>query len=189
MKPTQLLNELGQRIWLDNITRDLITSGTLRRYIHDFSVTGLTSNPTIFDHAIGETNAYDAAIQLNARRRVLGEALFLELAFEDLRNAADLFQPTFEASAGEDGWVSMEVSPLLARDTKKTVERVAFSTIMPTGPTSSSRSPEHRKGFLRSRSPSSPEFRSTSRCSFPGSSISPRRRPTSGVSSGGSRRV
>jgi transaldolase len=126
MKPTQLLNELGQRIWLDNITRGLITSGTLRRYIHDFSVTGLTSNPTIFDHAIGETNAYDAAIQLNARRRVLGEALFLELAFEDLRNAADLFQPTFEASAGEDGWVSMEVSPLLARDTKKTVERVAF---------------------------------------------------------------
>jgi len=126
MKQTQLLNELGQRIWLDNITRDLITSGTLRRYIHDFSVTGLTSNPTIFDHAIGETSAYDAAIQLNARRRVLGEALFLELAFEDLRNAADLFQPTFEASAGEDGWVSMEVSPLLARDTKKTVERVAF---------------------------------------------------------------
>jgi len=126
MKPTQLLNELGQRIWLDNITRELITSGTLRRYIHDFGVTGLTSNPTIFDHAVGETDAYDAAIRLNARRGIKGASLFLELAFDDLRNAADLFQPTFEASAGADGWVSMEVSPLLARDTKKTVEQVAF---------------------------------------------------------------
>src|SRR5215510_14749875 len=117
MKATQLLHDLGQSLWLDNITRDLLDSGTLKQYIHDLSVTGLTSNPTIFDHAIKISTGYDAAISRKLAKGESSEALFFELALEDLTRAADLFRPVFEKSNGVDGWVSLEVSPLLAHDT------------------------------------------------------------------------
>ncbi|MDP8986359.1 MAG: transaldolase [Pseudomonadota bacterium] len=122
MKPTQALHDLGQSLWLDNITRDMLDDGTLRRYVEELSVTGLTSNPTIFDEAIGNGSAYDAGIRQKARAGLAGEALFVELALEDLRRAADLFRPQFDRTAGIDGWVSMEVSPLLAGDTQGTIE-------------------------------------------------------------------
>ncbi|MGH8746743.1 MAG: transaldolase [Burkholderiales bacterium] len=117
MNRTRLLRELGQSLWLDNITRELLDNGTLRRYIDEFSITGLTSNPTIFEHAIGNTGVYDASIRDKAAGGESGEALFVELALEDLRRAADLFRPAFDATGGVDGWVSMELSPLLADDT------------------------------------------------------------------------
>jgi len=122
MKPTQQLHDLGQSLWLDNITRELLTSGTLRRYIDDFSVTGLTSNPSIFDHAIKNSNFYDDAIRQKRKEGKSGEALFLELAIEDLKQAADLFRPVRDATAGMDGWVSLEVSPSLAYDSASTVK-------------------------------------------------------------------
>ena len=121
MKATQLLHNLGQSIWLDNITRDLLTSGTLNRYIDELSVTGLTSNPTIFDHAIKNSSAYDVAIREDLAKGKSGEALFFDLALEDLTQAADLFRPTCDRTNGVDGWVSLEVSPLLAYDTKSTL--------------------------------------------------------------------
>ena len=121
MKATQQLNELGQSLWLDNITRDLLDSGTLKRYIADLSVTGLTSNPTIFDHAIAHSTWYDTEIRQLIGRGLGGEELFFELAIEDLTRAADLFRPIHERTATVDGWVSLEVSPLLAYDTKATV--------------------------------------------------------------------
>jgi transaldolase len=121
MKPTQILHDLGQSLWLDNITRDLLSSGTLRRYIEELSVTGLTSNPTIFHHAINNSTAYDAAIRSKLRQDKPGEALFFELALEDLRQAADLFRPVHDRTNGVDGWVSLEVSPLLAYDTTSTL--------------------------------------------------------------------
>ncbi len=122
MNRTQQLHDLGQSLWLDNITREILDNGTLRRYIDDFSITGLTSNPTIFDLAIGATGAYDEGIRAKAGAGQFGEALFLELALEDLRRAADLFRPIFDATDGVDGWVSMEVSPLLASDTPGSIE-------------------------------------------------------------------
>jgi transaldolase len=122
MKPTQALHDLGQSLWLDNITRDMLDNGTLQRYVSELSVTGLTSNPTIFDEAIGNGSAYDAGIQKKARAGLAGEALFLELALEDLRRAADVFRPVYDRTGGTDGWVSMEVSPLLASDTRLTIE-------------------------------------------------------------------
>ncbi|HTV97523.1 MAG TPA: transaldolase [Steroidobacteraceae bacterium] len=122
MSTTQNLHDLGQSLWLDNITRAILDNGTLRRYIEELSVTGLTSNPTIFDEAIGGSSLYDRSIQQKARAGIAGEALFLELALEDLRRAADLFRPVFERTRGVDGWVSMEVSPLLADNTKATIE-------------------------------------------------------------------
>jgi len=122
MKATQKLHEMGQSLWLDNITRGLLTSGTLRRYIHEFSVTGLTSNPTIFDHAIKNSHDYDDAIRQKLKEDKSGEALFFELALEDLAQAADLFRPIYDQTDGVDGWVSLEVSPLLAHDTKNTLE-------------------------------------------------------------------
>ena len=121
MRATQKLHELGQSIWLDNITRALLTSGTLQRYIQDFSVTGLTSNPTIFDHAIKKSNDYDDAIRRKLKEGQTGEALFFDLAMEDLRQAADLFRPIHDLTNGVDGWVSLEVSPLLAHDTAGTL--------------------------------------------------------------------
>src|SRR5262252_6872272 len=121
MKATQLLHNVGQSLWLDNITRDLINSGTLRRYIDELSVTGLTSNPTIFDHAIKNSTSYDAAIREKLDQGKSGEELFFELALEDLTRAADLFRPVFDRTNGVDGWVSLEVSPLLAHDTASTV--------------------------------------------------------------------
>lgn len=121
MKATQLLHNLGQSIWLDNITRDLLNSGTLKRYIDELSVTGLTSNPTIFDHAIKNSTAYDAAIREKLSKGKLGEALFFELALEDITRAASLFRPVYDRTDGVDGWVSLEVSPLLAYDTASTL--------------------------------------------------------------------
>jgi transaldolase len=120
MTITKQLHDLGQSIWLDNITREILDNGTLRRYIDELSVTGLTSNPTIFDEAIGKTSAYDKGIRQKAESGQSGEDLFIELALEDLRRAADLFRPEFDRTQGIDGWVSMEVSPLLANDTKAT---------------------------------------------------------------------
>jgi transaldolase len=121
MKPTQTLSALGQSLWLDNITRGLLTSGTLAGYIRDLSVTGLTSNPTIFEKAIGDSNFYDDAIRESFARGNSGEALFFDLAIEDLQRAADLFRGVFDQTQGTDGWVSLEVSPLLADDTAGTL--------------------------------------------------------------------
>ncbi len=121
MKATQLLHNLGQSLWLDNITRDLLNSGTLKRYIDELSVTGLTSNPTIFDHAIKNSTAYDAAIREKLSKGKSGEALFFELALEDITRAASLFRPVYERTDGVDGWVSLEVSPLLAYDPASTL--------------------------------------------------------------------
>jgi transaldolase len=121
MKPTQKLHDIGQSLWLDNITRDLLTSGTLRKYRDELSVTGLTSNPTIFDHAIKNSNSYDEAIRQKLKEGKSGEELFFELALEDLVQAADLFRPIHDHSSGVDGWVSLEVSPLLAHDTETTL--------------------------------------------------------------------
>ncbi len=121
MKATTTLHELGQSLWLDNITRSLLSSGTLRRYIGELSVTGLTSNPTIFDHAISKSADYDTAIQAKISEGKSGEGLFFELAIEDLRQAADLFRGVHERTDGVDGWVSLEVSPKLAYDTASTL--------------------------------------------------------------------
>lgn len=125
MNATRQLHDLGQSLWLDNITRGLLTSGTLGRYINELSVTGLTSNPTIFEHAINDAGFYDDAIRQKALAGESGEALFFELALEDLTQAADLFRPVHDASGGVDGWVSLEVSPLLADDTAGTIKAAA----------------------------------------------------------------
>ena len=121
MKATRILHDLGQSLWLDNITRNLLRTGVLRRYIDEFSVTGLTSNPTIFDHAIKNSGDYDDAIKSKLAEGKSGEKLFFELALEDLTQAADLFRPVHDRTGGVDGWVSLEVSPLLAHDTKSTI--------------------------------------------------------------------
>ena len=121
MKATERLQRLGQSLWLDNITRDLLTSGTLQRYIDELSVTGLTSNPSIFDHAITHSKAYDEEIRRQASAGKTDEALFFELAIQDLTKAADMFAAVHKRTAGVDGWVSLEVSPLLAHDTARTV--------------------------------------------------------------------
>ena len=125
MNKAQELHNLGQSLWLDNITRAILDDGSLRHYIDEFSVTGLTSNPTIFDEAIGNTGAYDEGIQKKAKAGKSGESLFMELALEDLRRAADMFRPVFDQTDGVDGWVSMEVSPLLANDTPGSIEAAA----------------------------------------------------------------
>ncbi len=119
--PTRQLHDMGQRLWLDNISRPLLQSGTLARYIADLSITGLTSNPTIFEQALGG-DAYDDQIHLLEAQGVTGEDMFFALALQDLRQAAELFQPAFEASGGNDGWVSLEVSPLLADNTAHTIQ-------------------------------------------------------------------
>ena len=121
MPSTLDLNRAGQSLWLDNITRDLLSSGTLKRYIDELSITGLTSNPTIFDHAMKHGSAYDADIRKLAQSGLADEKLFFELALEDLTRAADLFRPVHERTAGVDGWVSLEVSPRLAYDTNSTL--------------------------------------------------------------------
>ena len=121
MNATRTLHELGQSLWLDNITRDLLDTGTLQRYIDELSVTGLTSNPTIFDNAIKNSHGYDAAIGAKTAAGLVGEELFFDLALDDLTRAADLFRPVWERTAGVDGWVSLEVSPLLAHDTASTL--------------------------------------------------------------------
>jgi transaldolase len=124
MKATQMLHNLGQSIWLDNITRDLLESGTLKHYIDELSVTGLTSNPTIFDHAIKSSSAYDKAILDQLQKGKAGEELFFEIALQDITSAADEFHPVHVNTNGVDGWVSLEVSPLLAYNTDSTLREV-----------------------------------------------------------------
>src|SRR5690348_17285934 len=121
MKATRILHDLGQSLWLDNITRNRLGTGVLRRYIDEFSVTGLTSNPSIFDHAIKNSSDYDDAIKEKIAQGMSGEKLFFERALEDLTQAADLFQSVHERTCGVDGLVSLEVSPLLAHDTRATL--------------------------------------------------------------------
>ncbi|MEO8452824.1 MAG: transaldolase [Gemmatimonadota bacterium] len=125
MKATRQLHDLGQSLWLDNITRGILDDGTLQRYISELSVTGLTSNPTIFDHAIKKNDFYDGAIRRKAAEGKSGETLFFELAIEDLVRAADLFRPVHDRTGGVDGWVSLEVSPVLANDTAATIRAAA----------------------------------------------------------------
>lgn len=125
MNATAQLRKLGQSLWLDNITRGLLDSGTLQRYLDEFGITGLTSNPTIFDHAIGGTDFYDDAIREQAAAGKSGEALFFNLALQDLTRAADLFRPVHETTSGDDGWVSLEVSPLLVNDAAATTNEAA----------------------------------------------------------------
>jgi len=127
MNAIRQLRDLGQSLWLDNITRELLDSGTLRRYVDELSITGLTSNPTIFEHAIASTGAYDEAIRSMMATGKADATLFVELALDDLRRAADIFRPEFEASDSEDGWVSMELSPLLADDTAASMTSRSFS--------------------------------------------------------------
>ena len=122
MKPTEKLYQMGQSLWLDNITRGLLKGGTLATYVRDFSITGLTSNPTIFKHAIKNSHDYDDAIRKKLKEGKSGEELFFELALEDIREAADLFRPAHHRSSGVDGWASLEVSPVLADDTAGTVD-------------------------------------------------------------------
>src|SRR5215471_18693879 len=122
MKATEKLHSLGQSLWLDNITRDLLDGGALQRYVDELSVTGLTSNPTIFDQALKKGRSYDAAIRQKFARGKSGEALFFEIALEDLTRAADIFRPVWDRTDGVDGWVSLEVSPLLAHDTARTLD-------------------------------------------------------------------
>jgi len=121
MQATKRLSSAGQSIWLDNITRDLLLTGSLERYIRDLSVTGLTSNPSIFDNALRHGTAYDTSLRAQARPGISHEELFFELALDDITRAADLFRPIHERTAGVDGWVSLEVSPLLASDAKSTL--------------------------------------------------------------------
>jgi transaldolase len=121
MKATQQLHNLGQSLWLDNITRDLLDSGTLRKYIEELSITGLTSNPTIFDHAIKNSAAYDATIREGLRNGSTAEEVFFNLALEDITRAADVLRPIHERTSGTDGWASLEVSPMLAHDTASTI--------------------------------------------------------------------
>ena len=121
MKATTMLRDLGQSLWLDNITRDLLNNGTLEHYIKDLSITGLTSNPTIFDRAVKNSGAYDSAILDGTRRGKSGETVFFDLALKDITSAADLFRPVYDRTNGVDGWVSLEVPPSLAYDTTKTL--------------------------------------------------------------------
>jgi transaldolase len=125
MKATQELHDLGQSLWVDNITRDMLDEGTLANYIDEYSVTGLTSNPTIFDKAIGGGSAYDDQVAELADQGLEGEQLFFELALTDLRRAAELFKPVYERTAGVDGHVSLEVSPKLADDDQATIKQAA----------------------------------------------------------------
>ena len=160
MKATQLLHNLGQSLWLDNITRDLLSSGTLKRYIDELSVTGLTSNPTIFENAIKNSSSYDAAIRDKLKEGKTGEALFLELALEDLCKAADLFRPIHDRTNGVDGYVSLEVSPLLAYDTKSTIAAAKECTLAPGGQTFSLKFPALARDCPPLRRRSTPVFRS-----------------------------
>jgi transaldolase len=119
---TRQLHDLGQRLWLDNITRGMLRDGTIGRFIHELSLTGLTSNPTIFLHAMAKGDLYDDDIRRKTAAGESGEPLFFELAIDDLREAADLFRPIHDATEGVDGWVSLELSPLLAADTERTIQ-------------------------------------------------------------------
>ena len=122
---TQQLHDLGQSLWIDNISRQALQDGSLKKRIEEFSVTGLTSNPTIFEKAMGEGSAYDDAIARVAREGRSTEELFFSLAIDDLQHAADLFRPTWAATGGVDGWVSLELPPTLADDTRGSIQMAA----------------------------------------------------------------
>ena len=160
-KPTQRLHELGQSLWVDNIDRQMLSSGVLRNYIDELSVTGLTSNPTIFDNAIGSGSAYDDSIRALHEQGRSDEDLFFELALEDLRQAADLFVAAHERTDGVDGWVSLEVSPLIADDTEATIEQAERLHIESRRNNIFIKIPERWPGPRRSRSRSTPRSRST----------------------------
>jgi transaldolase len=165
MKATQTLHDLGQSLWLDNITRHLLRKSVLRHYIDELSVTRLTSNPTIFDHAIKNGKDYDDAIKSKLAEGRSGEKLFFELALEDLTLAADLFRSVYDRTCGIDGWVSLEVSPLLAHDTKSTIAEAKDLHARAQRPNLL------RKVYLRSKRRSSPAYQSTSPCCSPTTSI------------------
>ena len=186
MKPANVLHKLGQSLWLDNIARELLNTGTLQRFIEEFSVTGFTSIPTIFDHAIRYGATYDDDI---SRKKISGKSaddLFFELALADLTRAAELFQPVFARTDGVDGWVSLEVSPLLAHDTNATLAAARMLHQRAGKPNLFIEFPAQRKGYQRSRPRSLPAFRSMSRCSSPAINISQRPMLTCAASSGAS---
>ena len=152
MNPLKTLHDAGQSIWLDNIRRELLDSGTLARYISDLSVTGLTSNPTIFQHAIAGSADYDKAIRSRIGQKLSTEELFFEIALEDITAAADLFRPIHDATGGIDGFVSLEVSPTLADDAEGTIAQAKhLHKQAAPARTSSSRCPGPRPGSWRSR--------------------------------------
>ena len=158
LSPTLTLREAGQSLWLDNITRKLLTSGTLKRYIDELGISGLTSNPTIFDQAISKSADYDAGIKQKIAAGKSGEQLFFELALEDLTQAADLFRPVHDATDGVDGFVSLEVSPLLAYDTASTLAqakelhaRAGAAEPLHQDPRHARGPARHRGGHLRGR--------------------------------------
>ncbi len=154
MKASQMLQELGQSLWLDNFGRDLLNNGTLKRYIDDFSVTGLTSNPTIFDQAIKNSTSYDGSIRDTLANDKSNEELFFELALEDVTAAADLFRSINDRTNSVDGWVSLEVSPLLAYETVSTVASAKYLFERSGRPNLFIKIPARRKGcpLLRNRS-------------------------------------
>ena len=176
MKPTEQLHELGQSLWLDNITRTMLDDGTEQRYIDELSITGQTSNPTIFDKAISGGDAYDEQIAELREKGLEGEELFFELALVDVTRAAKMFADS-QRTDRMDGWVSLEVSPLFAYNTQETIQQAADLYGAPRR-TTSSRSPGRPRDSRRSRSRSSPACRSTSRCCSRAIRRSPRPRPT-----------
>ena len=159
MNPTAQLNRAGQSLWLDNITRDLLTSGRLQHYIDDLAVSGLTSNPTIYDKAIGGTSAYDDAVRSAAAGGAGGEGIFFGLALDDLTRAADLFRPIHERTGGVDGFVSLEVSPLLAYDAEATTREAARLHGLAGRPNLFIKIPGTARPSGRSRTRSSPAYR------------------------------
>jgi transaldolase len=189
MKATQLLHDEGQSLWLDNITRELLDSGTLKRYIDELSITGLTSNPTIFDHAIKNSATYDSAITTKLKKGTSAEALFFDLALEDLTRAADLFRPIHEKTNGVDGWVSLEVSPLLAYDTASTLAATKELFVRANRPNLLIKIPGTGRDFPRSRRQSLPAFPSTSHCCSHANITSQPPRRSCGALSGASMRA
>ena len=181
MKATQQLHEAGQSLWIDDITREMLDSGRLQKMIAELSVTGLTSNPTIFEKAIGKGADYDAAIEALVRKGLSDEALFFELALDDLRRAADLFLPVHKKTAGVDGFVSLEVSPLLAYDTQATIAEAKRLSAKAGKPNLFIKIPGTRKVCPPSRPRHSPAFPSTSRCCSPPPTTLPLPTPTCGT--------
>jgi transaldolase len=187
MKGTERLRDAGQSIWLDNITRALLTSGTLERYIREFSVTGLTSNPTILDHAIKNSEDYDAAVLERIAAGNTGEEIFFELALEDLTRAADLFRPIHEATNRVDGWVSIEVSPKLADDTAATLAQAKALHAKAARPNLFVKIPGTKSGIPAIEEATFAGVPINVTLLFLASSTSQRRRRTSAASSGASR--
>ena len=178
MKPTQQLHDLGQSLWLDNITRGILDDGTLKGYIDELSVTGLTSNPTIFDKAITEGEDYNEQVAELREKGLEGEDIFFEVAITDLRRAADLFKPVHDETDGVDGYVSLEVSPELANDTEATTKQAAELHGKAERENLYIKIPGTPRACPRSRRRSSPASRSTSPCCSTAPSTSPPPTPT-----------